>query len=89
MPAGSGFRLEEMKPNYREIRRYDLSPPYASAVIAENEDTGALMYYLVEQSLTRKELEIYNKIYKLVMMELPPPADIKALDKPGRGSAGR
>jgi len=82
VPASSGFKLEEMKPNFREIRRYPLVEPFASAIIAEDEETGELMYYLVEQSLTKKENEVYNAIYKLVMMELPPPADIKKLENP-------
>jgi len=57
---------------YREIDRYPLYEPFAYAVIAENEDTGELLYVVDELKLNEDEKEIYKKLIEVLEWELKP-----------------
>jgi len=72
-----GFeRIIDVKGQYRLIERYPLNEPYAYANIMENTETGSIMYYVDEVSLTPNERRIYGELLRLVMDELPPPENI-------------
>lgn len=72
-----GFeRIIDVKGQYRLIERYPLNEPYAYANIMEDVETGAIMYYVDEVTLTANEKRIYGELLRLIINELPPPEDV-------------
>jgi hypothetical protein len=60
-----GFeRIIDVKGQYRLIERYPLNEPYAYANIMENMETGSIMYYVDEVSLTPSERRIYGELLR-------------------------
>jgi len=49
-------------PGYHELERYWVDEPFAFAVILENPETNARLYYLVEPALTESEQELLDTI---------------------------
>lgn len=64
-----------MPKNFQVMEKYSLTPPFAYAVIAEDNSQKLPYYYVDELELTRKELELYANILTVLQTELKAPRE--------------
>jgi len=73
MQRAGGAVFAEVGPNYREVERYPLNPPWAYARILFNREDGTYLYAVDEVSLSPLERKVYGILFNIMIHELQPP----------------
>ncbi|MGC8679213.1 MAG: type II/IV secretion system ATPase subunit [Fervidicoccaceae archaeon] len=80
MQRAGGATFIEIGPNYKEVERYPLNPPWAYARILFNKENGTYLYAIDEVGLSPLERKIYGILMNIMIHELqPPPSGVEIM----------